>query len=138
MESEARNQNNAEGNNRAKLIKRTIKRSKSVMDILMPCTGSYTKQIESHKAKNIKQTEVMISLRDTILRVANYFYTADPNCMPEDPEFLDELQADYSPQSHAKVHIPYRLPKIQTCGSNFSSSNCSVCQVIWLQYVLSN
>ena len=107
MESEARNQNNAEGNNRTKLIKRTIKRSKSVMDILMPCTGSYTKQIESHKAKNIKQTEVLITLRDTIIRVANYFYTADPNCMPEDPEFLDELQADYSPQSHAKDHEVY-------------------------------
>ena len=38
------------------------------------------------------QTEVLITLRDTIIRVANYFYTADPNCMPEDPEFLDELQ----------------------------------------------
>ena len=35
---------------------------------------------------------MLITLRDTILRVGNYFYTADPNCMPEDPEFLDELQ----------------------------------------------
>ena len=34
----------------------------------------------------------MISLRDAILRVANYFYTADPNCMPDDPDFADELQ----------------------------------------------
>ena len=34
----------------------------------------------------------MITLRDVILRVANYFYTADPNCMPEDPDFADELQ----------------------------------------------
>ena len=34
----------------------------------------------------------MITLRDAILRVANYFYTADPNCMPEDPDFADELQ----------------------------------------------
>ena len=44
---------------------------------------------------NFFQTEVLITLRDTILRVGNYFYTADPNCMPEDPEFLDELQVKF-------------------------------------------
>ena len=103
--AEDRNQNNEE-NTRGRLIKRTIKRSQSVMGILT-CTGGYSKQVENYRAKNIKQTEVLITLRDTILRVGNYFYTADPNCMPEDPEFLDELQADYSPQSHARDHEIY-------------------------------
>ena len=55
VESEARNQNNEGSNNRGRLLKRTIKRSKSVMDMLMPCTGSYSKQIQNFKAKNIKQ-----------------------------------------------------------------------------------
>ena len=77
---------------------------------------SSSSNFDTYKAKNIKQvynsgpldliigylyiynqfyflqTEVMISLRDAILRVANYFYTADPNCMPDDPDFADELQ----------------------------------------------
>ena len=34
----------------------------------------------------------MICLRDAILRVANYFFTADPNCMPDELDFSLELQ----------------------------------------------
>ena len=54
-------------------------------------TSSHSKELEQ-KAKNIKQTENLITLRDAILRVANYFFSADPNCMPTDPDLADELQ----------------------------------------------
>ena len=54
-------------------------------------TSSHSKELEQ-KAKNIKQTENLITLRDAILRVANYFFSADPNSMPTDPDLTDELQ----------------------------------------------
>jgi hypothetical protein len=36
----------------------------------------------------------MITLRDAILRVAEYFHTADPNCKPDDPDLRDDLQVN--------------------------------------------
>ena len=41
-------------NTRGRLIKRTIKRSQSVMGMLT-CTGGYSKQVENYRAKNIQQ-----------------------------------------------------------------------------------
>ena len=73
-----------------RLLKRSIKRSKSVINMFIS-TSSLSKELEQ-KAKNIKQTENLITLRDAILRVANYFFSADPNSMPTDPNLADELQ----------------------------------------------
>ena len=73
-----------------RLLKRSIKRSKSVINMFIS-TSSHSKELEQ-KAKNIKQTENLITLRDAILRVANYFFSADPNSMPTDPDLADELQ----------------------------------------------
>ena len=92
-----------------RLLKRSIKRSKSVINMFIS-SNSDSKELEQ-KAKNIKQvcvyllhfykifdifsnfqTENLITLRDAILRVANYFYSADPNSMPTDPDLADELQ----------------------------------------------
>ena len=74
-----------------RLLKRSIKRSKSVINMFIS-TSSHSKELELQKAKNIKQTENLITLRDAILRVANYFFSADPNSMPTDPDLADELQ----------------------------------------------
>ena len=46
-------------NTRGRLIKRTIKRSQSVMGMLT-CTGGYSKQVENYRAKNIKQVRSML------------------------------------------------------------------------------
>ena len=82
-----------------RLARRTMKRSKSVMDLLL-FTGKNSDSDElNSKSKNIKQTEVMLKLRDAIIRVAHYFQAADP------ASFGDiNINADYSMDSHAKDH----------------------------------
>ena len=70
------------------------------------------------KAKNVKQTEIMIRLRDAILRVSRYFQAADPassgtlsgssttsSSITANPAV--SMQADYSMDSHAKDHEVY-------------------------------
>ncbi|TRY67052.1 hypothetical protein TCAL_07812 [Tigriopus californicus] len=80
-----------------KLTKRTMKRSKSVMDLLLfpkPKEGQ-----NNSKSKNIMQTEVLINLREAILRLAQYFQAADP------ASFADvDINADYSMESHVRDH----------------------------------
>ena len=83
-----------------RLARRTMKRSKSVMDMLL-FTGKHNDADEerNQKSKNIKQTEVMLQLRDAIIRVAHYFQAADP------ASFADvDLNADYGMESHARDH----------------------------------
>ena len=86
----------------------------------------HTMMIYSHasggdglKAKNIQQTEIMIRLRDAILRVSRYFQAADPTynssettttsaVTPTTPPPADTaMVADYSMDSHAKDHEAY-------------------------------
>jgi len=62
------------------------------MDMFLAPSSSEARAGQLYKAKNIKQTETLIILREAILRLANYFYTADPNCMPDDPDLADDLQ----------------------------------------------
>lgn len=49
------------------------------------------------KSKNIRQTEILINLRDVILRVANYFQVADPATFSE-----VNLNPDFSVEGHAR------------------------------------
>ena len=62
--------------NKMKLTKRSMKRSKSVVDLLLfpgkSGSGSGCSAM-NEKSKNIQQTEVLINLRDAILRVSQYF-----------------------------------------------------------------
>ena len=81
-----------------KLTKRSMKRSKSVVDLLLfPVkSGRSSSNNDNEKSKNIQQTEVLINLRDAILRVSQYFQAADPS------SFSDvNLTADYSMDSHS-------------------------------------
>eukprot|EP00095_Tigriopus_kingsejongensis_P005364 maker-scaffold34_size539781-snap-gene-3.23 protein:Tk05364 transcript:maker-scaffold34_size539781-snap-gene-3.23-mRNA-1 annotation:"small g protein signaling modulator 3-like protein" len=80
-----------------KLTKRTMKRSKSVMDLLL-FPKSHEGRV-SGKSKNIQQTEVLIKLREAILRVAQYFQSADPASFGE-----ADINADYSMDSHGRDH----------------------------------
>jgi hypothetical protein len=59
-------------NSRLKLTKRTMKRSKSVVDLLLFPRKSSNAD-EDQRSKNVRQTEILINLRDVILKVANYF-----------------------------------------------------------------
>ena len=74
------------------------------------------------KAKNVKQTEIMIRLRDAILRVSRYFQAADPassgtlsgsstttsiTSSSITANQAVSMQADYSMDSHAKDHEVY-------------------------------
>ncbi len=56
-----------------RLTRRTMKRSKSVMDLLLFTKDDSADKAEQEKSKNIRQTEVMLSLRDAIVRIAHYF-----------------------------------------------------------------
>ena len=88
----------AAGSGRVRLSKRTLKRSKSVMDLLL-FNKSDDAGAEARKSKNIQQTEVLIALREAIVRVSQYFQSADP------ASFADASTVpDYSMESHARDH----------------------------------
>ena len=70
-----------------------MKRSKSVVDLLL----FPVKSEDDMKSKNIRQTEILINLRDVILRVANYFQVADPATFSE-----VNLNPDFSVEGHAR------------------------------------
>ena len=86
------------GSGPTRITRRTMKRSKSVVDMLLFTSKDADADINA-KSKNIKQTEILIDLRDSILRVANYFQAADPAAFAE-----VDMNADYSMESHAKDH----------------------------------
>ena len=100
-----------------RLLKRSIKRSKSVINMFIS-TSSHSKELEQ-KAKNIKQTENLITLRDAILRVANYFFSADPNCMPTDPDLADELQVKVRTFHHFLLYNTRMLSAPKSRQSTF-------------------
>ena len=62
-----------------------MRRSKSVVDLLLfpGRHGDGGSGGGGDKCKNIRQTEVLISLRDAILRVGQYFQAADPSSFAE-------------------------------------------------------
>ena len=75
-----------------------MKRSKSVVDLLLfPMKSGHGSTDYDIKSKNIRHTEILINLRDVILRVANYFQVADPATFSE-----VNLIADYTVEGHAR------------------------------------
>ncbi|XP_060572376.1 small G protein signaling modulator 3 homolog [Ruditapes philippinarum] len=74
------------------LNKRHLRRSKSLMSLLL--WGDTDD--EFGKAKNIRQTELLVDLREAILQVARHFQSLDPKNVKVN------LSADYSMESHAK------------------------------------
>ncbi|XP_064629601.1 small G protein signaling modulator 3-like isoform X2 [Lineus longissimus] len=75
------------------LNKRHLRRSRSLISMLL---WGETDEEDSSKAKNIKQTELLVDLREAILQVARHFQSIDPK------NNKVNLQADYTMESHAR------------------------------------
>ncbi|XP_055874736.1 small G protein signaling modulator 3-like isoform X4 [Biomphalaria glabrata] len=75
------------------LNKRHLRRSRSLMSVLW---GGSNEEEDFGKAKNIRQTELLVDLREAILQVARHFQSLDP----KNSKVI--LTADYSMESHAK------------------------------------
>jgi len=58
---------------KSRLTKRSMKRSKSVVDLLLFNNSNENNSENSEKSKNIRQTESVINLREAIVRLAQYF-----------------------------------------------------------------
>lgn len=80
------------------LAKRQVKKNKSLMQTLF---GNEESEDEL-KCKNIKQTEILVDLREAILKIARHFLAVEPKLAAH-----IKLQADYSLDSHAKDHENY-------------------------------
>ncbi|KAJ1525754.1 hypothetical protein ONE63_008960 [Megalurothrips usitatus] len=77
---------------------RQVKKNKSVIQLLL--FGNMDAE-DDVKLKNIRQTEIMVSLRETVLQVARHFMSMDPK---QSKVLLDP---DYSMESHARDHEIY-------------------------------
>ncbi|XP_074094148.1 small G protein signaling modulator 3 homolog [Cotesia typhae] len=80
------------------LNKRQMKRNKSVLQTFL--FGSDASE-EDAKSKNIRQTEILVDLRETILQLARHFINVDPKLTNV------SLIADYTMESHSKDHDNY-------------------------------
>lgn len=81
------------------LARRQVKKNKSVIQFLL--FGSES-QDDDVKNKNIKQTEILVDLREAILKVARHFITIEPKLSAH-----IKLVADYTMDSHSKDHENY-------------------------------
>ncbi|XP_019765184.1 small G protein signaling modulator 3 homolog isoform X2 [Dendroctonus ponderosae] len=80
------------------LVRRQVKKNKSVIQLLL-----FNEPTEDEiKSKNIKQTEILVDLREAILQVVRHFLQLDPKLSSE-----ISLIADYSMESHAQDHANY-------------------------------
>ncbi|XP_028671059.1 small G protein signaling modulator 3 isoform X2 [Erpetoichthys calabaricus] len=80
--------------NLSKIVRRQSQRRRSTISSLL--FGD--EDAEALKAKNIKQTELVADLRESIVQVAKHFHCLDPR------NFTLELTPDYSMESHQKDH----------------------------------
>ncbi|XP_065365739.1 small G protein signaling modulator 3 homolog [Calliphora vicina] len=78
------------------LARRQVRKSKSILETLLFRGENAGDEI---KNKNIRQTEILVDLREAILKVARHFITIEPKLANH-----IQLTADYSTQSHAKDH----------------------------------
>lgn len=80
------------------LSRRQMKKSKSMIQLLL--FGEETTE-EDIKSKNIRQTEILVDLREAILQVARHFMSMDPKLNKV------SLVPDYTMESHAKDQDNY-------------------------------
>jgi hypothetical protein len=80
------------------LARRQVKKNKSVIQLLLFNENSE----DDIKCKNIKQTEILVDLREAILQIARHFLQVDPKLNTE-----ISLVADYSMESHSADHDNY-------------------------------
>ncbi|KAK9723231.1 Variant SH3 domain [Popillia japonica] len=80
------------------LARRQVKKNKSVIQLLL---FNETNE-DDIKCKNIKQTEILVDLREAILQIARHFLQVEPKLSSE-----ISLIADYSMESHSSDHTNY-------------------------------
>ncbi|OXU22236.1 hypothetical protein TSAR_016879 [Trichomalopsis sarcophagae] len=80
------------------LNRRQVKRSKSMLQSFLFGDDESGDDV---KCKNIRQTEILVDLREAVLQVARHFINLDPKLSNT------SLTADYSMESHAKDHDNY-------------------------------
>ncbi|XP_077286279.1 small G protein signaling modulator 3 homolog isoform X2 [Arctopsyche grandis] len=78
------------------LARRQVKKSKSMIQMLL--FGDETSE-DDIKCKNVKQTEILVDLREAILQVARHFLTVEPQLTNQ-----VSTVADYNMQSHSTDH----------------------------------
>uniref|UniRef100_A0A069DX50 Small G protein signaling modulator 3 n=1 Tax=Panstrongylus megistus TaxID=65343 RepID=A0A069DX50_9HEMI len=81
------------------LTRRHVKKSKSVIQLIL--FGDEITE-DDIKSKNIRQTELLVDLRESILQVARHFLTTEPKLCKD-----AALIADYSIESHTRDHEQY-------------------------------
>lgn len=81
------------------LVRRQMKKSKSLLQTILFGNDN---QEDDMKNKNIRQTEILVDLREAIAKVARHFITIEPKLSGH-----IKLIADYSMDSHAKDHENY-------------------------------
>lgn len=82
------------------LARRQVKKSKSMFQLLF--FGNDDKSDDELKNKNIRQTEILVDLREAILKVCRHFLTIEPKLSAH-----IKTVADYSMDSHSKDHENY-------------------------------
>lgn len=82
------------------LARRQVKKSKSMIQFLL--FGSNDDTDDALKNKNIRQTEILVDLREAILKVCRHFITIEPKLSAH-----INMIADYSMDSHGKDHENY-------------------------------
>ncbi|CAF0860963.1 unnamed protein product [Didymodactylos carnosus] len=73
-------------------------------------TTSQTHSIQSLAERNIQQTEMLVNLRDSILKIAKHFKDNDNT-----NSSTFDLNVDYSIESHVKDHEHYANISLQKC-----------------------
>ncbi|PAV77441.1 hypothetical protein WR25_09213 [Diploscapter pachys] len=85
--------------------RRKLTRSKSIIQqilapkeqVLNQSNPSYSQAENDPKLKNVRQTEILVDLKESVLQLCRYFASCD-----EKMELSISMQADYSPESHQK------------------------------------
>ncbi|KAJ6634825.1 Small G protein signaling modulator 3 like, partial [Pseudolycoriella hygida] len=78
-------------------LSRQVKKSKSMFQTLL--FGGDSSNDDDVRNKNIRQTEILVDLRESILKVCRHFLTIEPKLNAH----INQV-ADYSTDSHAKDH----------------------------------
>ncbi|EDW15678.1 small G protein signaling modulator 3 homolog [Drosophila mojavensis] len=78
------------------LSRRQVRKSKSILEAFLFRGDPESDQL---KNKNIRQTEILVDLREAILKVGRHFITIEPKLAGH-----IQLTANYSSESHAKDH----------------------------------
>lgn len=81
------------------LARRQVKKSKSMFQMLFFGNDSNDDEL---KNKNIRQTEILVDLREAIMKVCRHFLTIEPKLTAH-----IKTVADYSMDSHSKDHENY-------------------------------